>query len=432
MSIKFKLLVLLLFQFILSLANVPIKGHFSDFNNEPIVVRVYENGVEKFLTKLFTDADGYMNYTIPFDYSGKIILDFSKGRLELLTDNSPIEFEATIKSFPHKVTYKTGINQTLNRYYEVKQYEIIRDQSLNELRQFYSPQDPFYKALIQETERINALPKVNIENTGLEYYVKTEQALEELKNNNKTAEENLINIQNHLLNDGEELENFGFLPKFISNYISFAVSGATSVDDAKIRIESSMNSLLNQMGEDTGRGQSTMSILIDLLKSNGFTDLASKYVDKAASLTCEITPDLKAQIESNKSIQIGKQVPNIIFDKPINGKKSLYDINADKKILIFWGSWCPHCKKEIPFIKEFYKSFKADGGEIVTFAIDLSEKDYKNAMQGTEWYNYSDLLKWDSPTVKTYGVTGTPTMYLLDKDNKIIKEGGQISDFESY
>lgn len=48
------------------------------------------------------------------------------------------------------------------------------------------------------------------------------------------------------------------------------------------------------------------------------------------------------------------------------------------------------------------------------------------------WYNYSDLLKWDSPIVKEFAVDGTPTMILLDKNNKILKIGSRAAQFNEY
>ncbi|MEG0188188.1 MAG: TlpA disulfide reductase family protein, partial [Algoriella sp.] len=94
-------------------------------------------------------------------------------------------------------------------------------------------------------------------------------------------------------------------------------------------------------------------------------------------------------------------------------------------------SWCPACQQEIPYIKEFYKDFKAKGGEIVAISLDFDETAFKDATKDLPWYNYTDLLRWDSPIAEQFSVSSTPTLFLVDKDNKIIKEVHHISELEA-
>ena len=124
-----------------------------------------------------------------------------------------------------------------------------------------------------------------------------------------------------------------------------------------------------------------------------------------------------------------QRILNIEFDKKIKNAKSLYDVKADKKLIVFWASWCPHCVKEIPHIKEFYPDFQSQGGEIIAVSLDMEKTAFDNATKDTQWINYSDLMKWESPIVKQYGISSTPTMILLDKDNNVVKIGSRVSEF---
>lgn len=101
-------------------------------------------------------------------------------------------------------------------------------------------------------------------------------------------------------------------------------------------------------------------------------------------------------------------------------------------MVIFWGSWCPHCRNEIPFIKDFYENFKKQGGEIVSFALDSAKEDYLPLVQGADFITDSDLLKWDSPVARDYGVNATPTIFLLDENNQVVKIGTRVSEFVQF
>ena len=44
------------------------------------------------------------------------------------------------------------------------------------------------------------------------------------------------------------------------------------------------------------------------------------------------------------------------------------------------------------------------------------------------WFNYTDLMRWDSPIAAEYNINSTPTLFLVDKDNKVIKKVNHVSD----
>jgi len=112
---------------------------------------------------------------------------------------------------------------------------------------------------------------------------------------------------------------------------------------------------------------------------------------------------------------------------------NLYSLDANFVLVAFWDPTCGHCKEEIPRIDSIYQaSWKAKGVKI--FAV-LSEPDKKN-----EWVQYTKekkLFEWthvyqtkemeqrttdaQKPSFRQlYDVIQTPTLYLLDKEKRII------------
>ncbi len=125
-------------------------------------------------------------------------------------------------------------------------------------------------------------------------------------------------------------------------------------------------------------------------------------------------------------------------------KKSLYDVQADYTVVVFWDPTCGHCKQEIPKIDSVYKaSWKAKNIKI--YAVLTEEQkpawiNYIKEHQLGDWvnvYQTKEMAKADEDAQRAsyrqlYDVTQTPTIFLLDKDKKIIGKKmtwEQLNDF---
>lgn len=113
---------------------------------------------------------------------------------------------------------------------------------------------------------------------------------------------------------------------------------------------------------------------------------------------------------------------------------SLYGLNADYTVVVFWDPTCGHCKEVLPKIDSFYHAkWKAGGIKVFTVAkeTDGSKKDWLDFIKNNhlqEWTNvyYSkaeDKLRIDNNVPgysQLYDIQSFPTIYLLDKEKHII------------
>lgn len=126
---------------------------------------------------------------------------------------------------------------------------------------------------------------------------------------------------------------------------------------------------------------------------------------------------------------IGAQAINLFFLDSNERVVELAKITADYTIVIFWDPTCSHCKVEIPELKIYYDSLKAAGVSVEVYAI-LSEHD--PLTKDATWRKYIKEHKhtWKDVHAKNaqelgnakfyYDVFSTPTLYLMDKNKKII------------
>jgi len=96
-------------------------------------------------------------------------------------------------------------------------------------------------------------------------------------------------------------------------------------------------------------------------------------------------------------------------------------------VLIFWATWCGHCRAEIPRIKEAYEKFGKSG--ITFLAIDAGVRDslvrVRNYVKRYS-LNYPVYFDPHQNTRTRFGLKGTPTIILLDRQGKEISRGDSI------
>ena len=88
----------------------------------------------------------------------------------------------------------------------------------------------------------------------------------------------------------------------------------------------------------------------------------------------------------------------------------------------FWASWCPPCRKDMPYLVEAYAKYKNKGFEIVGVSLDENVADWQNMIKKLKvtWPQMSDLKGWNSELSGAYGVASIPHTVLIDKEGKII------------
>lgn len=115
-------------------------------------------------------------------------------------------------------------------------------------------------------------------------------------------------------------------------------------------------------------------------------------------------------------------MPDFTFTDHASGQEmSLYDIcKQNRYVLIdFWASWCNPCRKEIPNFKAQYELYKDKGLQIVSISADTDEGKWLKALE-EEQLQWPNDIDGDKGICKLFKVQFYPTVYLLDKDARVI------------
>ncbi|WP_341214972.1 TlpA disulfide reductase family protein [uncultured Wocania sp.] len=179
-------------------------------------------------------------------------------------------------------------------------------------------------------------------------------------------------------------------------------------------------------------------LLIDLWQQMvdlGFENVANyisetHLIDVAKALNDE---ELIKGLTLFKNTSIGSKAPDFSFEIE-NETKKLNELNtAVNYIIVFWSSTCSHCLDEIPQLQTFVKTQEA--GKVKVIAIGLEEEPNKWDILIKKYADFIHVYgegKWDNKIGNDYGVTATPTYFVLNKDKKIIAKPEDVEALKMF
>ncbi|SMC94072.1 TlpA disulfide reductase family protein [Pedobacter africanus] len=106
----------------------------------------------------------------------------------------------------------------------------------------------------------------------------------------------------------------------------------------------------------------------------------------------------------------------------VNGKPvKLSDFKGKYVLLDFWASWCGPCRGENPHVVAAYQKYKNKGFTVLGVSADNKKEDWLKAIADDklEWTHLSDLTG-NNPVLRSYGITGIPSNFLIDPTGKIV------------
>jgi thiol-disulfide isomerase/thioredoxin len=133
---------------------------------------------------------------------------------------------------------------------------------------------------------------------------------------------------------------------------------------------------------------------------------------------------------------IGAKAGDLEMLDTLGKPASLYNVQADYIVVIFWDPNCGHCKEEVPRLDSIYEaSWKQHGVKIYAVLSADSKEDVQSVWKQYirehnigDWINVYQTKEMEEAEAKSqkpsyrqlYDVTMTPTLFLLDKDKRII------------
>lgn len=127
-----------------------------------------------------------------------------------------------------------------------------------------------------------------------------------------------------------------------------------------------------------------------------------------------------AFFNNSNMLSIGDQAPNFILND-MNGEKiELESLRGQGVFLNFWGTYCPPCEKEMPYMESQYQVYKDQGIEIVAVNVDEPELSVKKFVERVGGLSFPVVIDRGGNVLDAYNVSPLPTTFLIDKDGVIV------------
>ncbi len=127
-----------------------------------------------------------------------------------------------------------------------------------------------------------------------------------------------------------------------------------------------------------------------------------------------------SDIQKNEEVlSIGDEAPDFQLTTLEGKTVNLRDYRRKGVFLNFWATYCPPCKKEMPFIQNQYELFKEKG--IIILAVDVAEPQPVVEKFALKYgLTFPILLDLNQETMDLYDVAAIPVSFLIDENGKVV------------
>lgn len=392
-----------------------------------------------FVDSIYADKKGEYYFSLKDKHIGFYRLQFSKNKsLDFVYDNEDVGIEtdadiifeglSVIKSESNKIYYEfVKLNKAYKTKIELLQLILAR----------YPKDDDYYQITKEKLVQIQEeyLNFVNITaqqypNSFVARYVRSAQL--PVVDTEIPFDKQLVYLKSHALDnvnfyDADLIYSDAFTNKTIE-YLTYYRNPQLPLELLEKEFNSAVDSILNKAKVNSIVYQHVVEYLLDGFKKFGFDNVLNYIVENYVikddlCLDQKLTAALDKRIEQSKRFKPGSTVPNIVVQEARGKWIELNKLTAEKTLIIFYASWCPHCKTLVPQVYKVYKEESEKKFEVVAISIDTLKTDWQNFITNEgldEWLNVCDLMGWEGKAAVDYFIYATPTMFLVDKNLKLV------------
>ena len=118
-----------------------------------------------------------------------------------------------------------------------------------------------------------------------------------------------------------------------------------------------------------------------------------------------------------QAIDISDTAPDWVLQNGNGPETNYYRDSAGKvTVLLYWATWCPYCQKLMPHLQQVADQYQ--GQPVVFYAMNIKEDGdpVKHLKDGGFTF---ELILNAEQTMDAYGVRGTPSLFVVDRNHKV-------------
>ena len=114
--------------------------------------------------------------------------------------------------------------------------------------------------------------------------------------------------------------------------------------------------------------------------------------------------------------------PEVNVNSLKNVPLKLSDLKGKVVLLNFWATWCPPCREEIPSMMKLNSSMAGKNFQMVAVSVDEGGVPAIESFFKESGLTLPAYIDPDGKAAKTYGITGVPETFVIDKNGILVKK----------
>lgn len=439
MKVKLALFIILLSSVAMAQMRFTITGHLPEAAGKEILLRSFTFEGDAPLATTKADKTGKFSLEYPAEYVGAALLEIENAKSLIVLLNHE-NFEIYWDKLQNMETLRyvgSPENNAFSHGLEIYQKSEAKRAGLSYLIPYYNDEpkeQTFIKKELEKQDKVfpgflAGLPK----DSYVGYYIQLRRLLQDMPQTASRYGERMPEHEKNLNTmdfGSEKLIRSGLYKQLLEGYFTLLES---SIDDKYPHMNASIDALIQSLKSKPELLQEVSQNLFNLLEKRSLFPAAEHLaIAMLSDDACQLDDKHIALFEQYRKMANGNTAPDITFTAPVKGKSKLSEITSKYKLVVFGASWCPKCSQEIPKLKAYYEKWKDKGLEIVFISLDTDQSEYNSFISSFPWISSCDYKSWQGKAVVDYCVFATPTMYLLDKDQKIMVKPISAEQIETW
>jgi thiol-disulfide isomerase/thioredoxin len=130
------------------------------------------------------------------------------------------------------------------------------------------------------------------------------------------------------------------------------------------------------------------------------------------------------------NVEAGKKMPDFSKKNVVDGTVVSSDAYRGKVLLVnFWATWCPPCRKEIPYLIKLQEKYQGKGFSVIGISMDEGGKRVVRKFLEKLKVNYPVIIGNAKIAREFGGVIGIPVSFVVDRQGNLVKRlDGYVSE----
>ena len=120
------------------------------------------------------------------------------------------------------------------------------------------------------------------------------------------------------------------------------------------------------------------------------------------------------------SVRAGDEAINFVLTDLDGNRIELAELRGQGVFLNFWGTYCPPCEREMPYMEELYHEYHPKGVKII--AVNVNEPDLTvRAFSNRHKLTFPIAIDKGMNVSDAYGINPLPTTMLINEHGEVVK-----------